>query len=197
MNYVDGELAMLQPTSGGGYVRVGLTNANTGSQAAFSTQNYEPKPLPVPVGGYYWVVFASFRTDAYPTLVTPKKLWVTAISPGATPGTDASHPAVHADEPGDCRAAAVAARLLGTGAVPGDGVELPDGQRLLQRELSAAVLGGRVAVLVCGTPSTGCVQNGGRCTAGQSQQCCNAAQGVQCIGTLNGYGTCNAPGGAQ
>jgi hypothetical protein len=39
-----------------------------------------------------------------------------------------------------------------------------------------------------------CVALGSRCQAGQSQDCCNSSQGVQCIGTLNGFGTCNAPG---
>ena len=193
--YVDGALAMLAPTSGGGYVRVALTNANTGSQAAFATQNYEPKPLPVQVGGYYWVVFASFRTDAYPTLATPKKLWVTAISPGSTPGTDVSHPAftlvnqaIVAPQQSQ-RAYWALAPCQGMGAGCQTDNDCCNGGCLPQ--------GAPGSPLVCGTPSTGCVQNGQRCTAGQSQQCCNASQGVQCIGTLNGYGTCNAPAPAQ
>jgi len=197
VNYVDGALAMLQPASGGGYTRVALTNANTGSLASFATQNYEPKPLPVPVGGYYWVVFASFRTDAYPTLATPKKLWVTAISPGAAPGTDASHPpftlvnqAIVAPQQSQ-RAYWALAPCQGMGAGCQTDDDCCAGGCLPQTP------GNPTSPLVCGTPSTGCVQNGGRCVAGQSQTCCNAAAGVQCIGTLNGYGTCNAPGAAQ
>jgi hypothetical protein len=197
VHYVDGELAMLQPTGSGGYVRVALTNANTGSQAAYSTQNYEPKPLPVAVGGYYWVVFASFRNDAYPTLATPKKLWVTAISPAATPGTDASHPpftlvnqAVIAPQQSQ-RAYWALAPCQGTGNGCQTDNDCCNGSCLPQSQADAG------SALACGTPNTGCVANGSRCTAGQNQQCCNASQGVQCIGTLNGYGTCDAPGVAQ
>jgi hypothetical protein len=192
-NYEDGALAMLQPTSGGGYVRVALTNANTGSVASYATRNYEPKPLPVPVGGYYWVVFASFRTDAYPTLGTPKKLWVTAISPGATPGTDASHPpftlvnqAIVAPQQSQ-RAYWALAPCQGMGAGCQTDNDCCAGGCLPQTP------GNPMSPLVCGTPSTGCVQDGQRCVAGQNQTCCNAPAGVQCIGTLNGFGTCTAP----
>ena len=193
-NYVDGELAMLQPTGSGGYVRVALTNANTGSNPSFSTQNYEPKPLPVQVGGYYWVVFASFRNDAYPTLATPKKLWVTAISPGATPGTDASHPAftlvnqaiIAPQQSQRAYWALAPCQAMGNTCQTDD--DCCNGSCLPQNPSDPN------SPLVCGTPSTGCVANGSRCTAGQSQQCCNAAQGAQCIGTLNGYGTCDTPG---
>jgi len=196
-NYVDGALAMLQPTSGGGYVRVALTNANTGTVASYVTRNYEPKPLPVAVGGYYWVVFASFRTDAYPTLTTPKKLWVTAISPGAAPGTDASHPpftlvnqAIVAPQQSQRAYWALApCQAMGAGCQTDD--DCCNGGSCVPSSANPTL------PLVCGTPTTGCVQNGGRCTAGQNQTCCNAAQGVQCIGTLNGYGTCDAPGAAQ
>ena len=193
-SYVDGELAMLQPTTNGGYVRVALTNANTGSSPAFSTQNYEPKPLPVQVGGYYWVVFASFRNDAYPSLATPKKLWVTAISPGATPGTDASHPpftlvnqAIIAPQQSQ-RAYWALAPCQATGSTCQTDDDCCNGSCLPQNPSDPA------SPRVCGTPTTGCVANGARCMAGQNQDCCNASQGVQCIGTLNGFGTCNAPG---
>jgi hypothetical protein len=193
-NWVDGELAMLQPDGSGGYVRVALTHANTGSSPAFATQNYEPKPLPVQVGGYYWVVFASFRNDAYPTLATPKKLWVTAISPGATPGTDASHPAftlvnqaiIAPQQSQRAYWALAPCQSVGNSCQTDD--DCCNGSCLPQNPNDPA------SPLVCGTPSTGCVANGARCTAGQNQQCCNASQGAQCIGTLNGYGTCNTPG---
>ncbi len=196
-SWVDGELAMLQPTSGGGYVRVALTNANTGSKATFSTQNYEPKPLPVQVGGYYWVVFASFRTDGYPTLATPKKLWVTAISPGAAPGTDPSHPpftlvnqAIIAPQQSQ-RAYWALAPCQSMGSSCQTDNDCCNGSCLPQTSADGGT------TLVCGTPPSGCVANGGKCPAGQSSACCNAAQGVQCIGTLGGYGTCNAPGSPQ
>jgi len=189
---VDGELAMLQPTAAGAYVRVALTNANTGNDPASPTVNYEPKPLPVEVGGYYWVVFASRRVDAYPTVPTPKKLWVTAISPGGTPGVDPSHPpftlvnqAIVAPQASQ-RAYWALAPCQGLGAGCTTGADCCNG---------SCVPADAGTALVCGKPPmAACAQVGGRCVAGESQGCCGAAQGVTCIGTLNGYGTCNAPG---
>jgi hypothetical protein len=73
--------------------------------------NYEPTVNPLASGGYVWVVFTSRRmygtvADIPPFCsdprgvdliknVTPKKLWVAAVDLGATPGTDASHPAFY------------------------------------------------------------------------------------------------------
>jgi hypothetical protein len=191
---VDGELAMLQPETGGGYVRVTLANANAGNDPASPTVNYEPKPLPVEVGGYYWVVFASRRVDAYPTVNAPKKLWVTAISPGGTPGMDPSHPpftlvnqAIVAPQATQ-RAYWALSPCQGLGASCTTGVDCCNG---------SCVPGGMDAGggLVCGKPpAAACANVGEQCKAGQNSSCCGAAQGVTCIGTLNGYGVCNAPG---
>jgi hypothetical protein len=193
-SYVDGELAMLQPTGSGGYVRVPLTNANTGSSPTYSTQNYEPKPLPVQVGGYYWVVFASFRNDAYPLLGVAKKLWVTAISPGATPGTDASHPPFTLVNQAIVAPQESQRAYWALAPCQAVGVTCQTDDDCCNGSCQPQTPGDPSSPLVCGTPTTGCVANGARCTAGQNQQCCNASMGVQCIGTLNGYGTCNAPG---
>ncbi len=76
--------------------------------------NYEPTVIPLPVGGYIWVVFTSRRLygnlatidpwnshpggDYDPTnyaQVTPKKLWVAAVDLNAQGGTDPSHPAFY------------------------------------------------------------------------------------------------------
>jgi hypothetical protein len=191
---VDGELAMLQPTTGGSYVRVALTNANTGNDPASPMVNYEPKPLPVEVGGYYWVVFASRRVDAYPTVNLPKKLWVTAISPGGTPGVDPSHPpftlvnqAIVAPQATQ-RAYWALSPCQGLGASCTTGVDCCNGSCV---PASADAGSG----FVCGKPpSSMCASLGGRCMAGNNQDCCGAAQGVTCIGTLGGYGSCNAAG---
>ena len=192
---VDGALAMLQPQAGGGVVRVALTNANAGYDPASPAVNYEPKPLPVLVGGYYWVVFASRRTDAYPNLAAPKKLWVTAISPTGAAGSDPSHPpftlvnqAIVAPQASQ-RAYWALAPCVGDGASCQTGNDCCNGSCLPQSPSDPT------SPLVCRPPTTtACVPLGGRCNAGQSQQCCNASQGVTCIGTLNGYGTCDAPG---
>lgn len=192
---VDGELAMLQPTTGGAYVRVALANANAGYDPASPMVNYEPKPLPVQVGGYYWVVFASRRQDAYPSLAAPKKLWVTAISPGGTPGVDPSHPpltlvnqAIVAPQASQ-RAYWALAPCLGTGASCQTGNDCCNGSCLPSSSTDAS------SPLECLAPTTtACAALGARCAAGQDQDCCGVASGVKCIGTLNGYGTCNAPG---
>jgi hypothetical protein len=190
---VDGELAMLQKTSSGPYVRVALANANAGYDPASPSVNYEPKPLPVSVGGYYWVVFASTRKDAYPTVGAPKKLWVTAISPGGTPGVDPSHPPftlinqaiVSAQQ--SQRAYWALAPCLGLEASCQSGNDCCNGSCIPESTDASSSL-------VCKAPTSGCAALGGRCVAGQSQSCCGVAGGVQCIGTLNGYGTCAAPG---
>jgi hypothetical protein len=59
--------------------------------------NYEPTFAPQASGGYMWVVFTSRRT--YGNRLTGgsnqvKQLWVAAIDPFPTPGTDPSHPAI-------------------------------------------------------------------------------------------------------
>ncbi len=94
------------------------TNVACGSDGAIDPDhgddvdvNYEPTVNPVASGGYAWVVFTSRRMYGNEatvppfcsdprnlnlfTNVTPKKLWVAAIDLGATPGTDASHPAFY------------------------------------------------------------------------------------------------------
>jgi hypothetical protein len=137
-------------------------------------------------------VFSSRRLDAYPTVPTPKKLWVTAISPGGTPGVDPSHPpftlvnqAIVAPQASQ-RAYWALSPCQGLGASCTTGADCCNG--------SCVPADGGTS-LVCGAPAmAACASIGGRCQAGQNQDCCGAAQGVSCIGTLNGFGTCNAPG---
>ncbi len=194
---VDGELAVLQKTAAGTYVRTAMTNANTGVDPISATHNFEPKPLPVSEGGYFWVVFASLRADAYPSLTSPKKLWVTAISPGTPPGTDPSNPpftlinqAIIAPQQSQ-RAYWALSPCLGTGAGCQTSTDCCNGSCIPESSTDPS------SALVCREPSmtaSACVPAGSRCNAGASQDCCNAASGVACIGTLNGYGTCMAPG---
>jgi hypothetical protein len=198
---VDGELAILQKTKAGKYVRTALKNANASVDPDGPTHNFEPKPLPVSVGGYYWVVYASLRTDAYPLLSTggstPKKLWVTAISPGTAAGTDPSHPpftlinqAIVSPQRSQ-RAYWALAPCLATGASCQSGSDCCNGSCIPDSSSDPS------SPLVCKLPTmpaNACTNLGGRCTAGENGQCCNSAAGVMCIGTLNGYGTCVAPG---
>jgi hypothetical protein len=73
--------------------------------------NYEPSVLPVPVGGYYWVLFTSRRAygntisptsnnppgnDPFGTEANPsprKKIWIAAIDIDHASKADPSHPA--------------------------------------------------------------------------------------------------------
>jgi hypothetical protein len=81
--------------------------------AAEGRLNYEPSVLPVPVGGYYWVLFTSRR--AYGNTISPtsnnppggdpfgsenspsprKKIWIAAIDINHASATDPSHPAFY------------------------------------------------------------------------------------------------------
>jgi hypothetical protein len=79
--------------------------------AAEGRLNYEPSVLPVPVGGYYWVLFTSRRTygntiapgsndppgnDAFGSENSPsprKKIWIAAIDIDHAGKADPSHPA--------------------------------------------------------------------------------------------------------
>jgi hypothetical protein len=191
--FVDGALYALQPGAGK-YTHVELANANASYDPNGKNHNYEPHPLPVQVGGYYWVVFASLRQDAYPTLSGPKKLWVTAITPGTAAGKDPSHPpftlvnqSIVAAQP--CQRAFWAlAPCLGAGASCTTGSDCCDGSCLPKSPTDPS------SPLVCRPPSSmTCSDPGGRCRAGHNEDCCNASAGVQCIGTLNGYGTCGLP----
>jgi hypothetical protein len=87
--------------------------SNTGTAQGVNDHqlNYLPSFNPTQVGGYNWVIFTSrrmFGNVAYSnpwdadseltcdTGVPPtKKLWVAAIDPNVTPGTDPSHPAFY------------------------------------------------------------------------------------------------------
>jgi hypothetical protein len=191
--YVDGALYALQPDGKGGYTHVELANANTSYDPNGHNHNYEPHPLPVQVGGYYWIVFASMRQDAYPQLGFAKKLWVAAITPGAPAGTDPSHPpftlvnqSIVAPQPVQ-RGYWALAPCKADGASCTTGSDCCDGSCLPKSPTDPS------SPLVCRAPSSGCADLGGRCKAGDNASCCNASSGIQCIGTLNGYGTCGVP----
>jgi hypothetical protein len=194
--YLDGTLYALQPDGKGGYAHTKLANANASYDPNGDNHNYEAHPLPVQVGGYYWIVFASLRDDAYPQLVSGgelvKKLWVAAITPGTAAGTDPSHPpftlvnqSIVAAQPTQ-RGYWVLAPCKNDGTSCTTGSDCCNGSCLPSSSTDPS------SPLVCRAP-TSCSNLGGRCKAGDNADCCNAASGVQCIGTLNGYGTCGVP----
>ena len=136
--------------------------------------NFYPTVSPVATGGYFWVFFTSRRNYGN-TLVdandgpASKKLWVSAISIGATPGSDASHPAFYLPgqelASGNIRAFATLSPCKQNGNSCSSGLDCCGG----------ACNGG-----TCGAPM-GCSHAEEKCTT--AADCCSG-QGLQCI---NGY----------
>jgi hypothetical protein len=135
--------------------------------------NFYPTVSPVAAGGYFWVFFTSRRNYGN-TLVDPndgpasKKLWVSAITIGAAPGTDPSHPAFYLPgqelASGNIRAFATLAPCKANGQGCTSGVDCCGG----------ACNGG-----TCGMPM-GCSNIDEKCTT--AADCCGT--GLQCI---NGF----------
>ena len=135
---------------------------------------FYPTVSPVAAGGYYWVFFTSRRNYGN-TLVggvedaKSKKIWVSAISIGAAPGQDPSHPAFYLpgqeEGSGNIRAFATLDPCKAAGAGCTTGIDCCGG----------ACTGGQ-----CGTPQ-GCSKTDEKCTA--TEDCC-AGGSLQCI---NGY----------
>jgi len=92
-----GELWMVHP-DGQNAVQLDKANGFGHVGDGQTAQNYEPTFVPVPSGGYFWLVFVSERQ--YGNTLTnqavdtrTKQLWVTAIDINPQPGVDPSHPA--------------------------------------------------------------------------------------------------------
>jgi len=135
--------------------------------------SFYPTVSPVAAGGYFWVFFTSRRNYGN-TLVDPndgpasKKLWVSAISIGATPGSDASHAAFYLPgqelASGNIRAFSTLSPCKANGMGCTSGIDC---------------CGGSCNSGTCGAPS-GCSNIDDKCTT--SADCCGT--GLQCI---NGY----------
>lgn len=175
----DGRLNLIDVAAKG---HVELVLANKGNVPSDEDHNYEPFALPVPAGGYYWVVFTSIREygNVYQGNQVRKQLWVFAVSPGVT--GDPSHPAfylpnqtVSKNERGFW--ALDPCKPLGDSCQSGDecceGFCIPN---------TASDAGGKV----CGQKS-GCSQVGDKCVL--DSDCC-AGSAAKCLG---GYCTPKLP----
>jgi Bacterial Ig-like domain (group 2) len=145
-----------------------------GGAAQEAHLDYEPSVLPVPVGGYYWVLFTSRRTygntiapggsvargdDIWGVPVPPdtetpsprKKIWVAAIDIDHQGAVDPSHPAFYLPgqelESGNMRAFAALEPCKKKGKACASAAECCDG---FCRESSRDAAG--VPVLSCTTP---------------------------------------------
>lgn len=87
----NGRLFLVKASTG---EHVELKRANAGNVAWDAEHNFEPFALPVPSGGYFWVVFTSNREygNTFTGGNVRKQLWVMAVSPDWKPGEDPSHP---------------------------------------------------------------------------------------------------------
>jgi hypothetical protein len=161
-----------------------LGNTNRGLDPAQDNWNYEPTALPIPAGGYFWVVFTSRRTYGNSS-TSRKQLWVSAISPTSAAGVDPSHPAFYlpnqtlssGNERGfwsldACKPAASECK---------SGDECCDGFCRPENDADPS------SKLVCKKPPAGeCSRNGEKCM--QTSDCCDAAAGTTCTG-----GFCSPP----
>jgi hypothetical protein len=159
--------------------------------------NYEPSVLPVPVGGYFWVLFTSRRT--YGNVIAEggsvarggdiwgipqagetespsprKKIWIAAIDLEKTPGVDPSHPAFYLPgqelESGNMRAFAALSPCRDEGASCESAAECCDG---FCRETERDAAGQPVLSCVA-PPENGCSNTDEACAA--ASDCCDAEQ---------------------
>ncbi|MEJ7729214.1 MAG: hypothetical protein WKG00_08360 [Polyangiaceae bacterium] len=176
-------------------------------EAEEANTNYEPTVLPVPVGGYYWVIFTSRRaygnhlgpggteggTSKWGTCSpeTPslrKKLWVAAIDTNWQGLPDPSHPAFYLPGQemgtGNMRAFAALEPCKALETQCELSFECCDGKQCLP---TGEVDEGGKPIKECqDSPSSGCSAEGGTCQA--SSDCCDPEQ--VCI---NGFCALQSP----
>lgn len=177
----DGRLNLIDVATS---AHVELALANKGNVPSDEDHNYEPFALPIPAGGYYWVVFTSIREygNVYQGNQVRKQLWVFAVSPGAT--GDPSHPPFYLPNQTESKNergfwALDPCKPKGSSCETGD--ECCEGFCIPQSASDPS------AGKVCGDKS-GCSQVGDKCTT--SADCC-AGAGATCLG---GYCTPKIPG---
>jgi hypothetical protein len=190
-----------------------LTNLNGGTYlpphatallpAGDNQLNYEPTVNPQLTGGYAWVVFTSRR--AYGNIATinpfwsdprfedlsaqptPKKLWVSAINPSASPGTDPSYPAFYL--PGQELLAGNSRGYWVLSQCEAAGPPFTSANLCTSNLDCCPAASSSAPPVVCAldtppattahctaTPSTACAANGAACTT--SSQCCDFPSSV-------------------
>jgi hypothetical protein len=163
-------------------------------------RNYEPTILPVPVGGYYWVMFTSRR--AYGNTLAPggsvagsdnewgkivnntevpstrKKIWVAAIDINYSGAIDPSHPAFYLDgqelDAGNMRAFAALEPCRDQGTTCESGTDCCSG---FCRPTGTDANG--APILQCVPPPGDCSHTDEACNV--DGDCCDVATGTTCI----------------
>jgi hypothetical protein len=155
--------------------------------------DYEPTFAPVAAGGYFWVVFHSRRTWGNaitgPAYVAEgqgvKQLWVAAFDQAPVAGKDPSHSAFYL--PGQDSTTLNMRGYWALDPCKGNGQGCQSGVECCGGYCAAAGAdGGADAGLVCASTTSGCAQDGDKCTT--SSECCGAASGETCIND-----TCSSP----
>lgn len=168
--------------------------------------NYEPTLLPVPIGGYYWVIFTSRRSYGN-TICNPasnavgcevaggdkkfgwaenqnehpsprKKLWIAAIDVGWNGTGDPSHPAFYL--PGQELEAGNMRAFAALEPCKQDGASCDSAAECCNgfcRQNGTDDAG--APLLQCVPPSTGCSQEDEKCAT--TADCCDAPSGYTCI----------------
>jgi hypothetical protein len=159
-----------------------LSKMNAGIADIDANRNWEPFTLPIPVGGYFWVVFTGAREygNTYTTAddTQRKQIWVGAISVNHASGEDPSHPPFYLPNQSPTKNergfwALEPCRATGTSCETGD--ECCEGFCRPQDPADPT------SPKVCQTPPAGqCSQVAEACTT--TADCCGAAAGVTCIG---------------
>ncbi|MDB4994124.1 MAG: hypothetical protein JWM74_1556, partial [Myxococcaceae bacterium] len=135
----------------------------------------------------------SIRTDGLSGAAV-KKLWITAISLDNTAGTDPSHPPFLLTNQSIIPTQACERAYWSVEPCRPDGSECSTSDDCCNGFCRPEVEGDPQSKLVCKKPTAvACASTGERCRAGHDEDCCNAAAGVRCIGSLGGYGSCAVP----
>lgn len=161
-----------------GSEHIELAKTNRGLNPAQDDWNYEPTVLPIPSGGFFWVVFTSRRTYGNSSDAR-KQLWVAAISPTSSSGVDPSHPAFYL--PNQTLSSGNERGFWALDACKPSGNECRSGDECCDgfcRPENDADPGSK---LVCKKPPAGeCSRSGEKCT--QTSDCCDGSNGTTCIG---------------
>jgi hypothetical protein len=157
-----------------------LATLNAGNADIDRQRNYEPFPLPVTAGGYFWIVFTSIREygNTYTGGNVQKQLWVAAISTNPGPGEDPSHPPFYLPNQSATR------NERGYWALEPcrmDGADCETGDECCDGFCRPADPNNPMSPKVCQPPmSGGCSQISEKCVG--DADCCDGAAGARCIG---------------
>jgi hypothetical protein len=150
-------------------------------------REFYPTMSPIAAGGFFWAFFTARRTIGNLQTLSvedpkSKKLWVTAISMGAPPGTDPSHPAF-----------VLPGQELGTGNMRAFAALEPckeDGEQCTAGTDCCRGYCGDIksdtGIGICGAqPPNECAKEFDKCT--QDSDCCPPAPGTRALVCIGGF----------